>query len=413
MYYYSSGDRQIVGASPEMLVRVENRTVETFPIAGTRPVAENPDENSRLVAELLADPKERAEHVMLVDLARNDVGRISKYGSVHVPEFMKVHQYSHVQHIVSRVVGQLKDDLQSYDALRAVFPAGTVSGAPKVRAMEIIDELEPVRRGPYAGAVGYFSYNGNADFAITIRTLFAQKNQAYIQAGGGVVADSVPEQEWFETEHKAKALMQALERAGGEGTVKVLVIDNYDSFVYNLVQYIGELGGDPVVYRNDKVTLKQLQALKPDRIVISPGPGTPEDERYFGVCTKILQTMSQTTPTLGVCLGHQGIIHAYGGKIVHAKRLMHGKTCIIKHDQKGIFAGVRNPFTATRYHSLAGERSSLPSCLEISAECIEDGEIMGVRHVKYPIDGVQFHPESILCEDGKLIIKNFLEARRL
>ena len=216
MYYYSSGDRQIVGASPEMLVRVEKRTVETFPIAGTRPVAENPDENSRLVAELLADPKERAEHLMLVDLARNDVGRISKYGSVHVPEFMKVHQYSHVQHIVSRVVGQLKDGLQSYDALRAVFPAGTVSGAPKVRAMEIIDELEPVRRGPYAGAVGYFSYNGNADFAITIRTLFAQKNQAYIQAGGGIVADSVPEQEWFETEHKAKALMQALEQAGGK-----------------------------------------------------------------------------------------------------------------------------------------------------------------------------------------------------
>ena len=193
MYYYKSGDRQIVGASPEMLVRVENRTVETFPIAGTRPVAEDPAENSKLSSELLADPKERAEHVMLVDLARNDVGRISKFGSVHVPEFMKVHQYSHVQHIVSRVVGQLQDDLQSYDALRAVFPAGTVSGAPKVRAMEIIDELEPVQRGPYAGAVGYFSYNGNADFAITIRTLFADKNQAYIQVGGGVVADSVPE----------------------------------------------------------------------------------------------------------------------------------------------------------------------------------------------------------------------------
>jgi anthranilate synthase component 1 len=214
MFFFKSGERQIVGASPEMLVRVENRQVETFPIAGTRPVVQDPDDNARLVAELLADPKERAEHVMLVDLARNDVGRISKYGSVHVPEFMKVHQYSHVQHIVSRVVGQLRDDLESFDALRAVFPAGTVSGAPKVRAMEIIDELEPVKRGPYAGAVGYFSCNGNADFAITIRTLFADKNQACIQAGGGIVADSVPEQEWFETEHKAKALMQALEMAG-------------------------------------------------------------------------------------------------------------------------------------------------------------------------------------------------------
>jgi len=214
MYFYKSGDRQIVGSSPEMLVRVENRMVETFPIAGTKPIAENPVENSKLARELLADPKECAEHVMLVDLARNDVGKISKYGSVHVPEFMKVHQYSHVQHIVSQVVGELKQNLQSYDALRAVFPAGTVSGAPKVRAMEIIDELEPARRGPYAGAVGYFSYNGNADFAITIRTLFANKNQAYIQAGAGIVADSVPEREWFETDHKAKALMQALEQAG-------------------------------------------------------------------------------------------------------------------------------------------------------------------------------------------------------
>ena len=181
--------------------------------------------------------------------------------------------------------------------------------------------------------------------------------------------------------------------------MKVLVIDNYDSFVYNLVQYIGELGGDPIVYRNNKVTMQKLIELKPDRIVISPGPGTPEDERYFGVCTRILQTMSQTTP-------------AYGGKVIHAKRLMHGKTCTIKHDKKGIFTGVRNPFTGIRYHSLAGERNSLPQCLEISAECIEDGEIMAVRHAKYPIEGVQFHPESIICDDGKLIIKNFLEGRR-
>ena len=194
--------------------------------------------------------------------------------------------------------------------------------------------------------------------------------------------------------------------------MKALVIDNYDSFVYNLVQYIGELGAETIVYRNDQVDLNQLAEIKPDRIVISPGPGTPEDERYFGVCTEILQKMSRSIPTLGVCLGHQGIINVFGGKIIHAKRLMHGKTCTIKHDQKGIFRGVRNPFTATRYHSLAGERRSIPSCLEITAECVDDGEIMGVRHVKYPIDGVQFHPESILCEDGKIIIKNFLDGRR-
>jgi len=216
MYFLKAGDRQIVGSSPEMLVRVDNRRVETFPIAGTRPCVRENSENRRLAKELLADPKERAEHVMLVDLARNDVGKISKFGSVRVPEFMKVHRYSHVQHIVSQVVGDLKEDCECYDAMRAVFPAGTVSGAPKVRAMEIIEELEPNRRGPYAGAVGYFSYNGNADFAITIRTLFADKDKAYIQAGAGIVADSVPEREWFETEHKAGALMKALQMSGGE-----------------------------------------------------------------------------------------------------------------------------------------------------------------------------------------------------
>jgi anthranilate synthase component 1 len=216
MYFLKSGEHQIVGSSPEMLVRVENRVVETFPIAGTRPHVKNPAENRRLTEELLSDPKERAEHVMLVDLGRNDIGKVSKFGSVHLPEFMKVHQYSHVQHIVSRVAGDLRDECDCYDALRAVFPAGTVSGAPKVRAMEIIEELEPTRRGPYAGAVGYFSYNGNADFAITIRTLIANGDKAHIQVGAGIVADSDPEKEWYETEHKAQALIKALQVSGSE-----------------------------------------------------------------------------------------------------------------------------------------------------------------------------------------------------
>ncbi|MEM2904740.1 MAG: anthranilate synthase component I [Candidatus Bathyarchaeia archaeon] len=216
MYFVKMGDRQLVGSSPEMLVRVEGGTVETYPIAGTRPRTGRAEEDRRLAEELLRDPKERAEHVMLVDLARNDVGKVSAFGSVHVPDFMEVHQYSHVQHIVSRVVGKLDARRDSFDALRALFPAGTVSGAPKPRAMEIIDESEPVRRGPYAGAVGYFSYNGNADFAITIRTLVADGQRAYIQVGAGIVADSVPEKEWLETEHKARGLFKALEAAGGQ-----------------------------------------------------------------------------------------------------------------------------------------------------------------------------------------------------
>jgi anthranilate synthase component 1 len=216
MYFLKFGNIKVVGSSPEMLLRVDEGRVETFPIAGTRPHIKDPIKNSRLTMELLADPKENAEHVMLVDLARNDVGKVSKYGTVKVPESLIVHQFSHVQHIVSHVVGELRQDADSYDALKAMFPAGTVSGAPKVRAMEIIDELEPIRRGPYAGAVGYFSFNGNADFAITIRTLIAKGERCFIQAGAGIVADSKPESEWRETEAKSAALLKALKVASGE-----------------------------------------------------------------------------------------------------------------------------------------------------------------------------------------------------
>ena len=213
MYYFKSNNLNIIGASPEMLVRVTDNQIETFPIAGTRPRDENVKKNKKLTEELLSDEKERAEHVMLVDLARNDVGQIAKFGSVKVPEFMQVHQFSHVQHIVSKVIGKLKDEKDCFEAIRAIFPAGTVSGAPKIRAMEIIQELEKESRGPYAGALGYFSKNMCADFAITIRTLVVKGNKAYIQAGAGIVADSVPEKEWFETEQKAGALIDALKIA--------------------------------------------------------------------------------------------------------------------------------------------------------------------------------------------------------
>ena len=213
MYYFKSNDLNIIGASPEMLVRVTDNQIETFPIAGTRPRDEDMEKNKKLTEELLSDEKERAEHVMLVDLARNDVGQIARFGSVKVPKFMEVHQFSHVQHIVSKVIGELKDEKDCFEAIRAIFPAGTVSGAPKIRAMEIIQELEKESRGPYAGALGYFSKNMCADFAITIRTLVVKGNKGYIQAGAGIVADSVPEKEWFETEQKASALIDALKIA--------------------------------------------------------------------------------------------------------------------------------------------------------------------------------------------------------
>jgi anthranilate synthase component I len=220
MYFYDFGDHQIVGASPEILVRSEDRVtaggteriVALRPIAGTRPRGGTPEHDATLAAELLADPKERAEHLMLIDLARNDIGRIAQTGSVKVTEQMVIERYSHVMHLVSHVEGKLKPGMTNLDVLRATFPAGTLSGAPKVRAMEIIDELEPSKRGIYGGAVGYLSFAGDMDLAIAIRTGVIKGNVLYVQAAAGIVADSVPESEWKETEAKARAVLRAAEQ---------------------------------------------------------------------------------------------------------------------------------------------------------------------------------------------------------
>ncbi|MEE9535002.1 MAG: anthranilate synthase component I family protein [Nitrosopumilaceae archaeon] len=213
LYHMKMDNKTIIGASPEMLIRVTGDKVETFPIAGTRKITSDEKQNEELKQELLHDEKELAEHTMLVDLGRNDIGRVCKYGSVHVKEFMEVKKFSHVQHMVTHVVGKLDKKYDMFDALKAVFPAGTVSGAPKVRAMEIIDELEPQARGPYAGAVGYFSFNGCCDFAIAIRSIFIDNNKGYVQAGAGIVSDSIPKNELKETEHKANAMLVSLKEA--------------------------------------------------------------------------------------------------------------------------------------------------------------------------------------------------------
>lgn len=213
MFYYHFDDFYVVGASPEILVRLKGDNVTVRPIAGTRPRGNNPQQDAEFAADLLADPKELAEHVMLMDLGRNDVGRVAQTGSVKVTEHMKIENYSHVMHIVSNVEGKLKDGMNAMDVLRATFPAGTVSGAPKVRAMEIIDELEVSKRGVYAGAVGYLGFNGDMDLAIAIRTGVIKDERLYVQAGAGIVADSVPENEWIETQNKAKAILRAAEMA--------------------------------------------------------------------------------------------------------------------------------------------------------------------------------------------------------
>jgi anthranilate synthase component 1 len=219
MFFLDFGDFNIIGASPEILVRVEGNTVMTRPLAGTRRRGNTPEEDQALEEELKTDEKERAEHIMLVDLGRNDIGRVSEPGTVEVSELMDVERYSHVMHLVTHVQGKLRQDMDAFDALRACFPAGTVSGAPKIRAMEIIAELEPEKRGAYAGAAGYFSFSGNMDMAIAIRTMLMKNGIAYVQAGGGIVYDSLPDQEFEETMNKAKALLKAINQAEASDSI--------------------------------------------------------------------------------------------------------------------------------------------------------------------------------------------------
>jgi anthranilate synthase component 1 len=215
MYFLDLGERQIVGSSPEILVRLQAGQVTVRPIAGTRPRGRTPEQDQALEAELLADPKECAEHLMLIDLGRNDVGRVAEAGSVRVPERFVIERYSHVMHIVSEVQGALRPDFKFADVLKATFPAGTVSGAPKIRALEIIQDLEPIKRGIYSGAVGYVGWWGDADTAIAIRTAVIQDHQLHVQAGAGIVHDSDPEKEWDETMNKGRALFRAVAQAAG------------------------------------------------------------------------------------------------------------------------------------------------------------------------------------------------------
>ncbi len=433
LYFLRLDDVSIVGSSPEMLVKVQGSDAFYRPIAGTQPRGRDEDEDRAREAHLLADPKERAEHIMLVDLGRNDLGRVCEYGSVRVDRLMYVERYSHVMHLVSSLSGKLREGVDCFEALMACFPAGTLSGAPKVRAMEIIDELEPTRRGMYAGAILYLDFSGNLDSCIALRTLVAKNGRVYIQAGGGVVADSVPAREYQETVNKARAVVAAVEEAHGgggraeKGKVKmekgkadprpprfrtsdviamILLLDNYDSFTYNLAQYLGQMGQTLLVRRNDQITLDEIADLAPERIVISPGPGTP---KQAGISIPIVERFAGKIPILGVCLGHQAIGDAFGGRVIRAKKIMHGKTSEIHHDGKTIFRDLPQDFPATRYHSLIVERKSLPDELEISAET-EDGTIMGLRHRKLKVEGVQFHPESVLTDAGYRLLQNFLSV---
>lgn len=466
MFFVDLENFFLVGASPELLVKVTDGHVITHPIAGTRPRGKDQLEDEQLAKELLADIKEQAEHIMLVDLGRNDINRVSQPLSTKVDSLMHIERYSHVMHIVSQVSGNLRPECTPFDAFRSIFPAGTVSGAPKIKAMELIAGLEKLKRGVYAGAVGYFSFNNNIDTCIAIRTMVVKDNIANLQAGGGIVYDSVPSSEYQEIVNKMAVLARSLEVAhahpsrvhygnssqnlsspfhqawshfGNHSTqnnstsspssqlqnmndtvtleiithlkettnpsTRLLLIDNYDSFTWNLYQYLSQLGQQVIVFRNDKVTVDLCEKLEPARVVISPGPSWPKDA---GVSNDVILRFAGRVPILGVCLGHECMVECFGGKIQHCGEIMHGKTSTISHDNKGVYFNLPQDVPVIRYHSLAATIQTLPEVLEPTSFTSDKRIIMGVRHKEFRIEGVQYHPESIKTEYGMEMLNNFV-----
>ena len=349
-------DLALVGSSPETVVKCEGSRAELNPIAGTIAPGEGDAE------ALLSSEKDRAEHVMLVDLGRNDLSRVCVPGTVRVERFMEAERYSHVTHLVSEVVGELRDGCTPFELLRACFPAGTVSGAPKVRAMQIISELEGHRRGIYAGAVGYvFPQRASSTRASQSgRSSCVTASRTCRQAAASPPTP-IPAAEHQECLNKLGALEAAIEPQS-RSSAMILLIDNYDSFTYNLAHLFGALGVEVKVLRNDELNLDDAERLAPSHLIVSPGPGRPADA---GVSVDIVRRLGATTPTLGVCLGHQAIVEAFGGEVGYARELLHGKASPVKHDGTGIFTDLPEPFDAGRYHSLAATR--LPDVLEPTA----------------------------------------------
>jgi anthranilate synthase len=398
------GDEQLIGASPEMFVRIEGARVETCPISGTAIRTGDPLKDAANIRELLNSSKEESELTMCTDVDRNDKSRVCIPGSVQVIGRRLIESYAGVFHTVDHVEGTLEPHYDSLDAFLAHMWAVTVIGAPKKAAAQAIENLEKTARGWYGGAVGMLSLDGDINTGILIRTVHLRSGIAEYPAGATILYDSVPEMEERETRLKATGFFRALQPRSSAAFVhevaqkpavrtrtRMLLVDNDDCFIHTLANYARQTGAEVTTYRAG-FPMQLIDELSPDLILISPGPGRPSD---FGVPGVVGYAAGRGIPVFGVCLGLQGVVEAFGGELGVLDYPMHGKPSTVRHLNRGVFEGLPKEFQIGRYHSLFAIRDKLPACLEVTAES-SDGVIMGVRHTELPVEAVQFHPESLL-----------------
>ncbi len=409
------GEEQLVGASPEMFVRVEGDLVETCPIAGTTRRTGDPLQDEKNIRALLNSVKEESELTMCTDVDRNDKSRVCRPGTVQVVGRRLIESYSGLFHTVDHVTGRLEPGFDSLDAFLSHMWAVTLIGAPKKAAAVAIESVEKSARGWYGGAVGMLSLNGNINTGILIRTTYLRDGYATYPAGATLLYDSDPASEEAETRLKANGFFRLLGPAPAvappEQAVPVrrrlLLVDNDDCFIHTLANYARQTGAEVVTYRAG-TPFDVMAKVQPDLILISPGPGRPVD---FGVPSLVKQAAEAGIPVFGVCLGLQGIVEAFGGELGVLPYPVHGKPSAVKHKGIGVFEGLPETVEVGRYHSLYAIPERLPECLEVTAST-EDGVIMGVRHKELPIEAVQFHPESILSAGGQTGLKLMRNALR-
>ena len=405
-FFIQFGEEQLIGASPEMFVRVEGKRVETCPLSGTARRTGDPMRDADNIRELLSSKKEESELTMCTDVDRNDKSRVCKPGTVRVIARRLIERYAGLFHTVDHVEGILEDGFDSLDAFLTHMWAVTVIGAPKKWASQAVEDLEKDARGWYGGAVGMISLDGDINTGITIRTVHLRDGVAAYSAGATLLYDSIPENEDRECHLKATGFFRALDAAPAVSTdyvprteesrgIRMLLVDNEDCFIHTLANYARQTGAEVITYRAG-FPLEMIDRLAPSLILVSPGPGRPED---FGVPALVRYAAKLEIPVFGVCLGLQGMVEAFGGELGVLDYPMHGKPSTVRHRGEGIFEGLPETFRVGRYHSLFAVRDKQPGCLEVTAES-EDGVIMGVRHRELPMEAVQFHPESILTLEG-------------